>query len=211
MKKDVPVALVIENPILLLGFQEIVSSIDGGFKVVFTGSDAQEFLEDAGEEGPYPEICLLDIPLHAPDTQGIMERLMVKMPNMKILLLSPFGNTYSAKKALAYGASGFITINSNKEEVHRALLNIRFTGEYFENQLHVKDRQALQHAANSSAIENRLMSLLSTDMSIDEIAEEMNLGADMVEECVQILYEKFAVTSRVGLAVHAYEMGLLGE
>ena len=209
MKKDVPVALVIENPILLLGFQEIIDSLDG-FKVIFTCTASQEFLDGACHNSVDPQICLLDIPLHNPGTPDMMDRILAKWPLLKILLLSPFGNAYCEKKALAYGAAGFITTSSSKEVVHRALVNLRFTGQYFESQLQVKDRQSMRRATNSSVIENKMMSLLCTEMDLDEIAQHMNLDPQMIEESIQILFKKFSVTSRVGLAVHAYEMGLVG-
>jgi DNA-binding NarL/FixJ family response regulator len=212
MKNKIHAALVINNSILAVGLREVIASLEG-FAVAFVCSQPETFsVAIQGTHKP-PEICLLSLPLHQADCTAVIRSYQQLVPGLKVLLLSASSHPYNARKALACGAAGYIALNSSAEEVHRALLNIHFTGHYLGEKPYVDDlhvQPAAAHGNNPQNVETRLLMLLCTELDTQEISSKLGLSKQMVEECTNILFEKFHVTSRVGLTVNAWEMGLLG-
>lgn len=208
IKKKTTVALYIENAIFMKGVEAVIHSLDG-FEVSFATTDFDLFLRSVNHERTI-DICMLDLNIFDPSFRDNMERIRQLFPGTKIIILSNYDHSYSIIKALQQGANGHISKSADAAELHRALLSVRFTGQYVNEEVMDKkaDPEHYQNYPLLTEMELQALTLMCTEMTYQEIADQLQLSVQMIEGYRDILFEKLNTQSRVGLIVCAHKIGI---
>ncbi len=77
-----------------------------------------------------PDIMLVDIKMTPLNGFEITERLLQKIPSIKIIGISVNNQPHYASKMLEFGARGFLTKTSTLEEIHHAIREVQ-QGNYY--------------------------------------------------------------------------------
>lgn len=210
-KKVISVALAVENAIYQAGIARLIRAFDG-FNISVAAGTVTE-IEEWLEEMKAPDIFLLEINIHEEETREHIRKIRDTWPLTRILILTNYDHPYNIIKAFQSGGNGHLSKECNREELYRALLSIYYTGQYFnETVLTPKAMGGKSVSELTVPITGQELNVLThfcSELSNEEIAEKLGLTLSIVEGYQGILFDKLKVSTRVGLAVCAYKMGII--
>ncbi len=206
-KRTITVGLAIDNVILRKGFEEIIRSFEGCKPIIvenFTHFVEKLYLSDV------PDLCLLDVNIHQPETIRMIKQLRAEFPLMKIIVLSNFDHPFNIIQSFRNGTQGHISKDISSSQLHCALLSVYYTGQYYDETLFDKKPDMLKDQGKVvlTELESKLLALFCTELTYKEIATLLDLNLQIIEGYRDVLFEKLNVQSRIGLTVSAYKMGI---
>jgi len=154
--------------------------------VIATCGDADEAVQIAKEKRP--NIILMDI--NMPPYSGIEATQQVKKfsPEARIIGVSMHSQPAYAKKMLQIGARGYVTKNSSKEEMIKAILEVQEGNKYICEEIrNIISDQLLDEKESSPDInilterEMQIINLIKEGFSSKEIAGSLTISLKTVE------------------------------
>ncbi|HTQ26968.1 MAG TPA: response regulator transcription factor [Puia sp.] len=159
---------------------------DPRFEVIATCGDAEEAVSLAKEKNP--DVILMDINM-APFS-GIEASQQVRkiLPEIKIIGVSMHSQPAYAKKMLQIGARGYVTKNSSKEEMIRAILEVSEGSKYICEEIRniisdqlLEDKESYPDINILTEREMQIINLIKEGFSSKEIATDLNISLKTVE------------------------------
>lgn len=211
MSKEISnIALVDDHALLRSGLAALINSFSD-YHVSFEADHGKEFITMLDIYGA-PDIVLLDITM--PEMNGFETAAWIKqhIPATKILVLSMSDNEATIITMIKAGARGYILKDSKPAVFKQALDDIRdkgiFMSDLVSNKMlsYVKGEEENKDIAIISRLSEKELTFLKlacTERTYKQISSEMNLSPRTVEGYRDDLFEKLAVTSRVGLVLFA--------
>jgi two-component system invasion response regulator UvrY len=157
-----------------------------GFSVVGEAGSAEEGIELA--RTLQPQVIIMDINL--PGINGIEATQQIRRlaPGIKVLGVSLHTQPTYAKKMMQMGASGYVTKNSSREEMFRAIQEVSGGRKYVCEEIkHILTEQVMSAEESPSDIyslsarELEVISRLKKGYSSKEIAAELHISLKTVE------------------------------
>ena len=199
--------LIINGVVAMLEkFEDIV--------VVFTAADGISLAEALVQQ--QPDILLLDIQM--PGSSGIeLSKVISKeYPEVKIIALTNFGESYYVKQMLRSGAAGYLLKNTDQNTL-RAAIEAVLKGEQF---LHPQIRQLLLDESitgkKKSLVdimltkrEEEILALVAREYTNQEIADKLFISLRTVQTHRLNLTQKLNAKNTAGLVNEAYKRGLI--
>jgi two-component system nitrate/nitrite response regulator NarL len=150
--------------------------------------------------------------LEMPQMNGIaaVEALRKEMPQIKVLMLSSFGNPEYVRAAVHSGANGYLLKDAEPEELIRAIDAID-RGESFFSPAPPAPKQTYSgtFGPQLSRREKEVLILIAEGFSNQEIAARFDLGVRTVETHRQALMRKLDIHTIAGLTRFAVARGLV--
>ena len=216
--------LLVDDHILFReGMRYVLQQLHGGVSEIFEAGDFSDALKIAGQ---HPELDLALLDLNMPGSEG---PLSIKLfhhtyPHIPIVVVSGEDNYGVMKKAMDYGAMGFVCKNSPVPVMLEAL-NLVLAGDiYIPPQLLQKHGEATgkksdpaephNSRANEFNLTTRQMQALghiASGLSNREIAEKMCLAEGTVKVHIATLYQVLRVCNRIEAVRMAEKLGLIGS
>jgi DNA-binding NarL/FixJ family response regulator len=215
MKK---IALVDDHLLLRNGLAVVINSYKD-YRVVFEANNGIDFIQKVKEK-ELPDIVLLDISMPLMNGYETAEWIKKHYPSIKVLVLSMLDDERSVIRMLQFGVRGYITKESDPDELKFALDTLSKKGMYF-NRLVCKNligniRNQLAEPLDDSIIlmglkekEKDFLRRTCSDKSLKEIAADMYLSPRTIDDYRDSLFEKLQVSSRTGLVLFAIRTGLV--
>lgn len=208
MAKEIQVAIAEENAIFRQGLGMIVDAMPG-FRTCLLATCTNTLTSALSKNNITPEICLLGLNRTGAIATLPIEALKQQHPSLKVLIMLMNANEFNAIRMLQKGVNGLISKKCTDKELRRALLTIHHTGIYHDD----LPEELLHKYTNNvtpfiSTRETQFLMLLCSDISYKDIASKMNIDLSSVEQYRDILFQKLNVTTRVGLVMAAYAMGV---
>ncbi|MCC6523815.1 MAG: response regulator transcription factor [Polyangiaceae bacterium] len=162
------------------------------------------------------DVVILDVALGADNGLAALPRLKAEHPLLPVVVLSMYGDRQFVVRALADGASAYLTKEqAADEELFRAIAAVRAGRRYVGASLaarladHVaKDRGARPHEALSSR-ELEVFLLLAAAKPVSEIAERLRLSVKTVSTYRTRILEKTSLASNAEIIQYAVRNGLV--
>lgn len=163
------------------------------------------------------DVVILDVSLGAESGLGALPRLKTLYPQMPVVVLSMHGERQFVVRALADGASAYLTKEqAADEELFRAIRAVcagrRYLGEALAGQLadHLAhDRGGRPHERLSSR-ELEVFLQLAAGRPVSEIADHLNLSVKTVSTYRTRILEKMSLSSNAEIIQYAVRNGLAG-
>jgi DNA-binding NarL/FixJ family response regulator len=159
---------------------------DPRFRVIATCGDSQEAVELAGEKKP--SIILMDISMTPFSGMEATQQIRRISPDSRIIGVSIHSQPAYAKKMLQIGARGYVTKNSSKEEMIKAILEVYEGKKYICDEIkNIVSEQMLednQIAPNINALTEReiqIIDLIKEGCSSREIGDKLQISLKTVE------------------------------
>jgi DNA-binding NarL/FixJ family response regulator len=134
-------------------------------------------------------------------------------PDLKIMVLTMFGDEKYYVKMIEAGAKGFLLKSSNKNELETAVREVASGQTYFSNELlrkiiarigmPVKSNKSEDEVHNFSERETEIIQHMCQGLTTSEIAEKLFLSAKTVENYRVRLLQKTGCKNAVSLVVYA--------
>lgn len=212
------IKVVIADDIALVrrAFTLICQSI--GFVVLYqacNGLDLQEYLSHADM---LPDIIIMDIDM--PVINGIDATAYVSLhhPLIKVIGLSIFCNDRHIINMLKNGAKGYLTKNTDNEEILTAVKSVMSNGMFIPSSIleewkipscYLKpDNNKKYKTILLNTKEYEFLSYCATDFGYKEIADKMNVEYKTIDNYRAAVSKKLNIHTRQGLAVYAVKHGL---
>lgn len=202
------VAIVEDNQVIRESLAAYVHTDPGLRCVCACGSAAQALRELPAHQ---PAIVLMDIQL--PDLSGIecTARLKQLLPDVKILMVTVYGDPDRIFSALRAGACGYLLKRCKPEELVAAIREVREGGAPMSREIarHLiayfqqtpPPATAPSELAELSPREREILELVAQGCADKEIADRLNVRHGTVRWHLQHVYEKLHVRSRTEAVV----------
>ena len=204
--KSIQIILVDDHSLFRDGLKKLINAF-GAYEVAAEASNGVEFLEIL--DFMTPEIVLLDISMPVMDGLTAISLALEKQPNLKIIVLSMYGEEEYYHKMSNAGAKGFLLKDSTIEEVQTALDTVYQGGHYFSQELLMNIVSTRQSGSNElssielSEREQEVLILISRGMSNNDIADVLFISKRTVEKHRANLLEKTECNNTATLVMWA--------
>jgi DNA-binding NarL/FixJ family response regulator len=171
-----------------------------GLKFLLDGISSVEVIAEAVDGADFikllstciPDLVLMDI--NMPNMDGIeaSRKALEMMPELKIIVLSMFGDESYYYQMIQAGVKGFILKKSGSSELVTAINSVMNGEEYFSNELlknvimsfgskkQIKNADEIK-LINFTLREKEVLTLICNGFSTKEIADKLNISARTVE------------------------------
>jgi DNA-binding NarL/FixJ family response regulator len=186
--------------------------------VVGTAADGEAAIDLVAEHAP--DVVLMD--LHMPRCDGVTatERLRTRFPRTKVVVLTTYADDVSVLAALRAGALGYLTKESGRAEIARALQAAAAGQAVLDSEV----QQTLLGAAGGPATptrrslpdglttrEGEVLRLIAAGRSNQEIAAELFVSEATVKTHINNLFAKAGVRDRAQAVRYAYQNGIVTD
>ena len=206
------IALVDDHSLFRRGLKVLLAS-HADFEVVAEASSGEEFLEllDVAR----PDVVFMDYSMGGMNGAEATERALERMPELKVISLTMFGdNAYYSRMATS-GAKGFLVKDSEFDEVVEAVRTVCDGGNYFSALLLESLSQSLHSVAGVderdmlSEREIEILVGICQGLSTQEIADKHFISKRTVDKHRANILEKSGCKNTASLVVYAIKSGLV--
>lgn len=193
-----------------------------GFKLLLEG--AQEILvvaeADSGEEAVRtfqahsPDVLVMDISMPGIGGLEAIDRILAKVVNQKILVLSGHEDVMHARRVLKAGAIGYLTKRSAADALIDAVKTVYRGKTYLEPQI-AQELAVEQVSGNKDPVDSlsekefKVFVALAKGQSVQDIAEVMCLSPRTVGTHLYNIKQKLGASNSAELAIIAMRSGLI--
>jgi DNA-binding NarL/FixJ family response regulator len=202
-----------DHAIVRSGLRRILEHEFAG-AIVGEAATREELLARAGAERW--DVLILDVALGAANGLDALPLLKAKAPGLPVIVLSMYGDRQFVVRALAEGASAYLTKEqAADEELFRAIRAVcagrRYLGEKLAEQLadHLAGDRGDRPHEGLSARELEVFLLLAGAKSVSEIAERLHLSVKTVSTYRTRILEKMSLSSNAEIIQYAVRIGLV--
>lgn len=205
-KKGIKIVLVISDAIFRNGIDFFIGTHEN-MNVCFA-TDNMDALKEYIPTHKDLDICIVDLHLHKEETASYLEDFKHTAPSLKFVLFSNAAHPYNVKKAIAIGCSGIIDKYADAATVIKALLNVHYTGSFYESSVNANN---LENSKNEliTDLELKVLKSLCSGKSNKDISKELNMSSAIITAYKNLLFKKLNVSSREMLIKCAYTLGLI--
>jgi len=175
----------------------------GRIQVLAEVGDGRAALEAIREHKP--AVALLDYRMPELDGLAVVTAVARDGLDTRVLLLSATEDPATVYEALSAGAAGYLTKESDRDEIVAAVISCAKGGGYVPPSMAGGLANELKQRARGDATllsprEAEVITLIAKGHSVPDIAKQLHLAPTTVRTHVQRLYEKLGVSDR-GAAV----------
>jgi DNA-binding NarL/FixJ family response regulator len=196
------VLLVDDHPLVREGLMARLEAV-ADIEVVGEAGDAAQALQRVAE--CRPNVVLMDIGM--PGTSGIelTGQLLVREPDLIVLMLSMYDSAEYAQRAMAAGARGYVLKDSPSTEILTAIRTVATGGTYLSPALTQRLFRAPAPRVSLSEREHDILALLGQGRSSKHIARALDIGVRTVETHRQNIRRKLDLAGQAELIRYAVE------
>ena len=181
-----------------------------GDDVAVAEADSLDAALAALAQRPDTDLVLLD--LHLPDSHGLMGLAAVRAehPSVAVLMISAHDDPATVRRALAYGAMGFIPKRAGLDELQRALRTVLDCGDWLPEPLRaavaatsasVQDRELAARLAQLTPQQFRVLALVAEGRLNKQIADALGISERTVKAHLSAIFDKLGVGNRTSAGV----------
>lgn len=189
-----------------------------GMQVVGEAATGRETIAKTRELSP--DVVLLDIRM--PDGDGLqaLEAIKADQPQVSVIMLTTYANPGYLARAVAGGAAGYLTKETDPDQIVRAIRAVVAGDELLDRELL---QAALRNVATETTIESEpdelpveplteqeltVLRLIVAGLGNDKIGESLSISVNTVKTHVRHIFQKLGVSDRTQAAVWAVRHGL---
>ncbi|ELR73675.1 Two-component response regulator yhcZ [Fulvivirga imtechensis AK7] len=213
MNSTIKLALVDDHKLFRGGLRSLIESISDKYTIVFEADNGLDLQRKLNEDNT-PDIILMDVNMPEMDGFQTVEWLTAQFPGIHILVLSMIEKEETIVKMLKLGVKGYLCKDAEPGEFKEALSSIYDKGYYYTDFVTGKLINALQSDDGQDLYdinerEKEFLQLACSEMTYNQIADQMCLSPKTIDGYRMSLFEKLNVKSRVGLVLYAIKNGLV--
>jgi DNA-binding NarL/FixJ family response regulator len=213
MSQKIRVYVVDDHAIVRRGLRSVLEMAPD-MDVVGDAEDGHTVLADfTASAEPIADVVLMDLVMPVLDGISTSRELRQRFPDVKILVLSSFGDARYVRPALELGVAGYLLKDAPPETVVEAVREV------FGGQLHLDQRVSATLAESMTAVpdetitprEQEVLEHVARGLSSQDIAKELFISERTARTHISHLLMKFGMQSRIQLALWAYNNGYLTQ
>jgi two-component system response regulator DevR len=206
---NLKILLVDDHEVVRLGLKSLLER-HSGFEVVAEAGTAEEAVESALAVNP--DVVLMDIRL--PGASGIdaCQEIILKCPDIKVIMLTSYAEDEMLFSAIRAGASGYLLKQIGGQELVEAIERVRrgealldpaVTKRVFAEMRKIAQEEEASAFSGLTPQEMHVLQLIAEGRTNREIAQTMYLGEGTVRNYVSSIFGKLNVSNRAEAAAYA--------
>lgn len=207
--KKIPIIIVDDHILFSQALTGLINKFED-YQVITQLKNGQELIDYFSENNKQPAIVLMDV--NMPILNGIETTKWLSKfhPKIKVLALTMIDDEAIIISMVCSGACGFLLKDIHPNVLLDALNKVMADGVYYTN----KVAQALINSKKHKPIELKereieFLKLACTDLNYKQIADNMCLSYKTIDGYREALFDKFNVSSRVGMILYAIKEKLV--
>jgi DNA-binding NarL/FixJ family response regulator len=216
--RPIRVLIADDQPLVRAGIRMVLQHAPD-IEVVAEAGDGDAAVSAVGEQ-PI-DVALLDIQMPRTDGLTAAERIRAGAPDVRVVILTTFGEEEYVARALRAGAAGFLTKDASPEElIHgvrvaadgHAILSPGITQHLIRRYTEVDTGRAgaaRSQVATLTPREREVLAMVGSGLSNAEIGRALQLVEGTVKTHVSRVLMKLNCANRVQAAIVAYDAGLV--
>jgi len=206
--RPIKLGIVDDHQLYRKGLMSLLEKWGTHYEIVLEAMDGEKLIAQLDSE-VLPEVIIMDINMPRKDGFESISWLNEHHPTINVLVLSMVGQEESIVRMIKYGVKGYLTKDIDPEVLHKALQTVFHGKFYYTDFLSRKLIHAIQDNDRITMTERelRFIKLACTELTYQQIADEMFVSPKTVDGYRKALFEKLKVKSRVGLAMYAVNNG----
>lgn len=208
--------LICDDQLVICDGLELILATDPELEVVGAVQDGAQAVEDVGRL--QPDVVLMDLKM--PGMNGIQATRLIhqQYPQVKVLVLTTFGDDEWVFDAIRSGASGYLLKGTPRAELIRAVIGTaagtthvdpNVAGKLFAQLASTPAQHETTMVSDLSEREQEVLKLLAQGLTNAEISERLFLTKGTVRNYVSAILEKLGVEDRTQAALIAVRYGLV--
>jgi DNA-binding NarL/FixJ family response regulator len=198
------VLIVEDHAIFREGLKKVLEAM-AGMELIGEAENGLQFLEQLKKKKP--DIVLMDIKMPVMDGIVATEKALAIHPDLKIIVLTMFGEEEYLYSLIQKGISGFMLKTARISEIERAIQMVSEGKQFYSpeiNGLLVKRlRQATNEMESLSPRENDVLTLICKGYSTAQIADKLCASKRTIEGYKARLMEKTGQPTTLNLVIFA--------
>jgi DNA-binding NarL/FixJ family response regulator len=155
----------------------------------------------------FPDVIIADLMFSGPGGLDLLQDLQARNIQIPAFVLSMHEEKFYAEQALRYGAKGYVTKQESPATVVAAIRTILAGGSYFSERVNpcLEGTGQVESTALSSKVEllsereKEILQLVGCSFDSAEIAAQLHLTLDEVDDCRTRIREKLQLKNAAGL------------
>lgn len=204
--------LVDDHNLVRAGLRALLDGMDG-VTVVAEADNGEQAVALALEHAP--DVALLDITMPGINGLQAAERILARLPQTRVIILSMHAAEEYVNRALALGVAGYLLKDAAALELQAALQAVAAGQSYLSPRLTsqlLESRGRQGEPAPKSALTTRqleVLRLLALGRSVKEIAHELQISAKTVETYRAQLMTRLGLRDVASLVRYAIRNGIV--
>ena len=205
------ILMVDDHEVVRLGLKSLLER-HAQFEVVAEASSENEAVDKALEHKP--DVILMDVRLSGGNGVDASARIMAKLPETKILILTSFADDEMLFAAIRAGAVGYVLKQVGGAELMRAIeaavrgeatLDPSLTQKLFSEMRRSMQREEASAFDELTTQEMQVLSLIAEGNTNRNIADSLFLSEGTVRNYVSSILSKLGVSNRAEAAAYAIQ------
>lgn len=201
----IKILLVDDHLVVRMGLSLMISR-QGDMKLVGEAENGEQAVVLAGEL--QPDVIIMDLQMPIMDGATATQKILVENPGTRILILTTFGATADAARALNAGAVSAISKDSSQESLLAAIRATARGESIIDNDIRTS-AEMFRTAPKLSARQIEILDYASRGLENTEIAKLMGITVDGVKKQLKLIYAALGSASRAEATSLALRLGLL--
>ena len=196
-----------DHAIVRIGLKSVLD-YETDIEVVGEAKNGIEAVQEA--ERTRPDVIIMDLVMPRKDGVSATREIHARFPDTKILILTTFGTSDGIAHALEEGASGAMMKTADDEKIVSAIRRIARGETYISPDI----RRQLEEnppVPKLSPRQTEVLTMIANGKSNKEIAAQLGIRIDSVEDIANALYAKLSVSNRAEAVNIAHRRHLLSE
>ena len=194
-----------DHAIVRIGLKSVLD-YETDIEVVGEAKNGIEAVQEA--ERTQPDVIIMDLVMPRKDGVSATCEIHARLPDTKILILTTFGTSDGIAHALEEGASGAMMKTADDEKIVSAIRRIARGETYISPDI----RRQLEEnppVPKLSPRQTEVLTMIANGKSNKEIAAQLGIRIDSVEDIANALYAKLSVSNRAEAVDVAHRKHLL--
>ena len=202
-----------DHPLFRAALKQAVTQAVSGVEIV--EADSLAAVQEAVDTHSDADLVLLD--LHMPGTNGFTGLVFLRgqNPGIPVVVVSGSEEPQVMKRAIDYGASGFIPKSSPLEVIAEAISTVLQGEEWLPQALAdnmddvpAEDQAFANNLASLTPQQFRVLTMLTEGLLNKQIAYELNVSEATIKAHVTAILRKLGVHSRTQAVIAAQRLGV---